>query len=325
MKTTVEEFAQLCRSILERHAFTKEEADVCTEEIVDAQSRGHISHGASIIPEVIEWKKVAPKGPIEIRKETPVSAFVLGNNNIGPLVAKRAMDIAIEKAIRNGVGIVGVNNKTPFMLAGYNPRRAAEKGLIGINWSVAFSKVAPWGSADPIIGTNPLGIAVPASDRVVVLDMAITEIPAAEIRRSFKLDLPLPSGVAITKDGVITTDPREALEGSMLPFGKHKGSGLGIMIELLGGPFVGAKAGKSILGERGMVFLAMKTDLFVEKDQFLSSVDSFVREVKASRPRKGFEEVMLPGEHGDKMKDEALVDGLEIEQVVYSELLKLAS
>lgn len=188
MRVSVEEFADLCREIFRKHGFNEEETEVCTEEIVDAQCRGRLSHGAAIIPEIIEWMK-EKDGPIEIVKETPISAYIVGNNNIGAVVAKQVMDIAIEKAKKNHIGIVGVNNKFPFILAGYNPRRAAAQGLIGINWSVAFSKVALWGSAEPIIGTKPLSIAIPSNDGAIVLDMAITEIAAAEIRRCKKLNL----------------------------------------------------------------------------------------------------------------------------------------
>lgn len=323
MKISVEEFTELCRKIFRNHGFSEEETEVCTEEIVEAQCRGRLSHGATIIPEVLEWKK-EKTGSIEIVRESPISAYIIGNNNMGPVVAKRAMDIAIEKAIKNLIGIVGVNNKYPFILAGYNPRRAAGKGLIGINWSVAFSKVAPWGGADPIIGTNPIGIAVPSNNGSVVLDMAITEIAAAEIRRCKKLGLEIPKNVALSKDGILTTDPQEAIEGAMLPFGGYKGSGLGIIIELLGGAFVGAKVGKSTPGNRGMVFIAMKCNLFIPKDKFLVDVSKFVEEVNNSRIRSGFEEVLVPGQRANKLLRRSKEKGIEIEDKIYDELKRLA-
>ena len=294
MKISIEEFAELCRKIFRNHGFSEEETKVCAEEIVKAQCRGRLSHGAAIIPEVLEWKK-EKTGSIEIVRESPISAYIIGNNNMGPVVAKRAMDIAIEKAKKNHIGIVGVENKFPFILAGYNPRRAAKQGLIGINWSVAFSKVAPWGSSDPIIGTNPISIAIPSNDFPIVLDMAITEVAAAEIRRCKKLGLKIPKGVAISKEGKPTTDPQEAIEGAMLPFGGYKGSGLGIIIELLGGALVGAKVGKTVPGNRGMVFIAIQCDLFVSKEKFLDDVSKFIYEVKNSRKRDCFKHLFLPG------------------------------
>ena len=320
----VKEFAELCRKILKKHEFSDEEVDVCTEEIVEGQCRGRQSHGAAIIREVLEWKKDTA-GTIEIRNESAVSAHIIGNNNIGPVVAQQAMDLAIAKALSNEIGIVGVDNKTSFILAGYNPRRAALQGLIGVNWTVAFSKAAPYGSADPIIGTNPIGIAIPSKDGPIVLDIAITEIAAAEIRRCNRLGIPLPEGVAISKEGHPTTDPKDALEGAMLPFGGYKGSGLGIIIELLGGPFVGAKAGKSVPGNRGMVFLAMQSDMFVPKDKFLTQVSTFVSELKHSRLREGFEETLLPGERADKLLTKSYNEGIEIDDRIYEELKKLGA
>ena len=323
MRITVDKFSDLCFRIFKNHGFTDDEASVCTEEIVEAHCRGRLSHGATLIPEVLEWKK-EQSSPIEVVKDASFYAYIIGNNAMGPLIAKQAMDMAIDKADRHGIGIVGVNNKFPFILAGYNPRRAAIRGFIGINWSVAFSKVAPWGSADPIFGTNPIGIAIPTRESPFVLDMAITKIAAAEIRRAKKLGLTLPADVAISKEGYPTTDPVEALHGAMLTFGGYKGSGLAMAIELLGGPFVGAKAGKSVPGNRGMVFMAIKSDLFVEKDKFLKNVTELIREVKASRTREGFDEILIPGERGDRLLEKSRKEGVEIDDAIYEELIRLA-
>ena len=323
MRMSVEEFTDLCRQIFRQHGFNEEETDACTEEIVTAQCRGYISHGAALMPLILESKKELP-GPIEIVKETPILAYMIGNSNVGPVVARRAMDIAIEKAKKNQIGVVGVNNKFPFILAGYNPSRAAKQGLIGINWLAVSPRVAPWGSADPIIGTNPIGIAIPSNDGPIVLDMATSDIPVIEVIRRKKLGLKIPEGVAISRDGTPTTDPGEALEGALLPFGGHKGSGLGIMVQLLGGVFVGGRAGSSIPGNLGMVFVAMQCDLFVPKEKFLTDVSTFIWEVRSSRVRPGFERVFLPGERGDREVLRAKHEGIEIEALTYEEFRRLA-
>lgn len=110
----------------------------------------------------------------------------------------------------------------------------------------------------------------------------------------------------------------------MLPFGGYKGSGLGIIIELLGGAFVGAKVGQSVPGNRGMVFVAMQCDLFVSKDKFLSDVSKFILEVNNSRVRPGFKEVILPGERAYRSLLKAKEEGIEIEDLIYEELMRLA-
>jgi L-2-hydroxycarboxylate dehydrogenase (NAD+) len=220
---------------------------------------------------------------------------------------------------------VAVRNKSPFILAGYTVRRAAERGFVGITWSVAISKVAPWGSIDPIIGTNPLSLGFPADPQPIVLDLATTKIPAAEIRRADRLGLAIPEGVAVAADGRPTSDPAAALEGAMEPFGEHKGSGIGIMIELLGGALVGAKVGRTVSGPRGMVFVAIDAHLFVDAASLRQAVESFSNELRGSRRRPGFDAVLLPGERGEHLKQKALRDGLDIDDSVYEALVDLAS
>lgn len=325
MRMSVEEFADLCRKIYRKRDFNEEEIEVCTEEIVEAQCTGRLSHGAALIPQLqLLGSKKEIAGPIEIVKETPISAYIMGNNNIGPVVAKRAMDVAIEKAKKNQIGIVGVNNRFPFILAGYNPLRAANQGLIGINWYAAPPRVAPWGSADPLVGTNPIGVAIPSENGPIVLDMATSAIPATEIMRSKKLGLKIPEGVAISKDGTPTTDPEEALEGAILPFGGYKGSGLGIIIQLLGGAFVGAEVGRSVRIKIGMIFVAMQCALFASREAFLADVSVFISEVRNSRVRPGFREVLLPGEPEDRLRLKARQGGVEIEDSLYEELRRLS-
>lgn len=134
MRISVEEFTDLCHSIFKKRDYNEEEIVACTEEIVEAQCTGRLSHGAALLLKIqFLGSKKEVTGPIEVIKETPNSAYIIGHNNIGSLVARRAMDTAIEKAKRNQIGIVAVNNKYPFILAGYNSLRAAKQGLIGIS------------------------------------------------------------------------------------------------------------------------------------------------------------------------------------------------
>jgi L-2-hydroxycarboxylate dehydrogenase (NAD+) len=324
MRIDVGTFRDLCIDAFEAHGFTAEEAEICAEEIVEAECRGRHSHGAAIMHEVVKYKR--PTAPLRVSRETPCSEFLEGDENIGPVVAREAMDRAMRLAEASGIGLVGLNNKTPFILAGYNPRRAACAGFIGMNWSAAYSKVAVWGSSEPLIGTNPLGVAVPrSSGPPVVVDFAITEIPAAEIRRAGKRGESISPGAALDSAGKPTTDPNAALEGAMLPFGGHRGSALGVAIELLGGALVGAKTGTAVEGNRGMVFLAMKPDVFIDADDFLRRVDSFAREVEAARPvEEGAEPPVLPGMHSEASLRRAQSAGIELDDRVYGDLVGLA-
>jgi L-2-hydroxycarboxylate dehydrogenase (NAD+) len=317
MQFSVEEFREMCIEAFKVKGFTEEEARVSADEIVDAECRGKGSHGAAILPEIAEWKEETEEIEIE---DNGATAFIEGNNNIGSVVAKRGMDEAIQRAEEHGIGMVGVNSKYLFITAGYNPRRAAEKGFIGINWSAASSKVAPHGSKEAVTGTNPIGIGVPSEKTELVLDMAITKTAAAEIRKADRLGEEIEKGVAISPEGEVTTDPEKALDGAMLPFGGYKGSGLGLMIEILGGALVGGKTGKNIDGNRGMVFLAFKPNIFVSEKEFMNRVESLIEEVSNADTRRGFEEVLYPGQRSERNKKEAERTGLEIKEEVISEI-----
>jgi L-2-hydroxycarboxylate dehydrogenase (NAD+) len=274
------------------------------------------------MPLLLKWKREADRGtePIEILKETPISAYILGHRNLGPLVAKKAMDIAIEKANKNFLGFVGVNSKFTYITADYNPERAAKQGLIGISCSVAYPSTTVYGAEERLIGANPIAVAIPSSDRIILLDMAISEMVGGKIEQFYREGKPLPEGVALSKEGDMTTSSAEALAGALIPFGNVKGSALGIITDLLAGPLLGATAGKSVNGNRGMVFMAIKPGIFVSEQQFLADVATFVDEVKKAKLSKGFQEVFLPGELGFKSYDSAVTKGIRVDSKLYSEL-----
>jgi LDH2 family malate/lactate/ureidoglycolate dehydrogenase len=241
--------------------FTPHEAQVCTAEILDAEWRGKSSYGLELVPHVLAWR-AEKLGEPEVREEGPASAFVEGNNGLGPVVAAFALDVALKKVAETGVALVGVRNKWPWLTAGYHLRRAADEGFVAATWSAGVSIVAPHGGVRPVFGTNPFGIAVPASGGPVVFDSAITAGPASAMREARQRGRPLPEGTAVDRSGQPTRDPVAARKGALLAFGGHRGSGLAMMIELLGGAWVGAKTGTSRPGPRGFVYFLARHDLF---------------------------------------------------------------
>lgn len=174
------------------------------------------------------------------------------------------------------------------------------------------------------MGTNPISIAIPSNDGPVVLDMATSAIAFTEIVRCKKLGQKIPEGVAISKDGTLTTDPEEALGGAILPFGGYKGSGLGIIIQLLGGAFVGRDTEKSTHVKSGTIYIAIRCDLFRPKKKFVDDVSMFNSTVKSSRVIHGFKEVILPGELEDRLRLRARQEGVEIEDLIYKKLKRLS-
>lgn len=322
MNLSVDDFRATVDAIFRRHGFSEAEAAVCADEIVESEARGHRSHGAAIVGDVVQWRHPAGDGPwpgIARLDDAPAHAFLDGQGGAGPYVAAQAMDLACEKAGAAGVAVVGVRNPWAFVAAGYNVRRAARSGFLAMDFCGTVSRTAPFGSAEAVLGTNPVGIAVPGDPEPVVLDMATTAIAGAEIRRASRLGHVLPPGAALDADGRQTEDPAEAMQGSILAFGGHRGSGLAAVLELLCGAFLGAKTGLRPAGARGMVFLALRQDLFVDAEALRAAVDGLREDVAAARP-SGEGGALLPGERGNRAMAAAMSQGLEIDDRIWAEV-----
>jgi LDH2 family malate/lactate/ureidoglycolate dehydrogenase len=318
----VEELKALCDEIFRSRGFTEDESRACVGEVLEAESRGRETHGLSWIPRILAWKAQARADP-EVVHESSIAARILGNGALGPLIARDAMDLAIRKAKQALAGFVGVQNPSTFLTAGYNPRRTAAQGMIGINLSVAASNVAVWGGLRSIIGNNPLGVGLPSVERPIVLDFSIGELSVAAVRRAAADGDSLPTGAALSAAGQPTVDPEQALAGALLASGGRKGSGLGVVLELLSGALVGAKAGTSVGGGRGMVFAALDPNIFGLGEQFVAAVRTFANEVRHSSPRPGFTEVLLPGDRGDRLATQATRHGVELSERTYAQLQAL--
>lgn len=329
---TVKELRSLVFRAFTKNGFDEEEAEAMTEEIVESQCRGLASHGPMLVPYIIEaFPEVEKTGPIEVVKETASTALVQGNGNNGSLVCLRSMDIAIEKSKKTGFGIVASSNVTPFLVAATNPLRAANEGLIGVNWTAtaAPGEVAPYGSKDPFMTVDPICIALPTSKSPIVLDMTWIESGGAPhiALQSFKdRGLALPDGWALDKEGNPTNDPDKAIESyTVLPIGGVRGSGFMVMLHLLAQGLVGElrenkHGGENIYAmEEAMtttIYIAARPGVFVSDDVFKSTVSLHGDTINRASPRPGFDEVLLPGQRGDRSREIAFEKGFPIRDVV---------
>lgn len=149
-----------------------------------------------------------------------------GKNNFGQIVAYYGMKEAIRKAKQKetGIGLIGISHINHIGMAAYYTLMAVKEGIIGIVMSNSLSTVAPWGRAEPFLGTNPVSMAIPAgNDYPIVLDMATSMVARDKIRLALKNNQDMPLGWALDIDGNSTTDPEKAIKGALLPFGGPKG------------------------------------------------------------------------------------------------------
>ena len=277
-------------------------------------------HGGGIIPAVeMTWLR-----------EGPSFALLDAAKGFGYVAAQRAMNRAIEKARETGIAIVGVRHSNHFGIAGYHALQAAKAGLIGWAFTNAAPEMAPWGSALPVLGTNPWGFAIPRADtHAIVLDMALTMSGKGMMRWYEREGRPMPANWALTADGRETTDPGAAMDGPMLPIGEYKGYGLSLVSDVLAGVMTGALFGMNVFQDDsnydvGHIMVAIEPQAFLTEAEFQERLEQLVAEVKAAPALDPQRPILLPGEIEFKRMEERQRDGIPVARETVDGLRELA-
>lgn len=261
---------------------------------------------------------------MKIDRETKLSALVDAGANPAPLAAQYATDLAIAKATEHGFGIIGVHNTFSSTLAqAYYTQQIARHDLIGIVMSGSPAVFAPFDSIDPLFGTNPLGFGFPTESDPLIFDMTTSAMAWYALIQAKNHGKQVPEGTAIDHDGNPTTDPQEAMDGAMLAFdGGYKGSGLGMMIEILTGPLVkAAYADVSLDAEYGTFIMAIDPELLVNINEFKKANTDLISKIKNSRKKAGVTEIRLPGERAMNTYQQSLRSGeVEVDEIIMRQL-----
>lgn len=309
-RVAVDPLKNVVTRIFTAAGLTTDGAAATADHLVQAELRGVSSHGVSrtaVYVERVRSGLVDPRPTMRTEAETPVSARLDGGNGPGIVVASAAMETAIDKATTSGIGAVAVRRSNHCGMLAYYTSAAASRGLIGVATTSAPPTMAPWGAATPFFGTNPLSYAVPvAGDRPnIVFDMATSTVARGKIILAQKKGEPIPVGWALDAAGAPTEDAAAGVQGTMLPLGGAKGSGLALLVDILSGVLSGANYGPHIPPlydnphteqDVGHFFLAMNPDLFTEPGEFATRMAGVAEEVAALGPAKDHSRVYLPGE-----------------------------
>lgn len=330
MNITPEQELSLIIEILTQLDVPAEEASIVAEVTLDADLKGFTSHGIGRFPQYIKGLEVGtikPQTEITVEKESAATAMVNGNHGFGHVVTYRSMEMAIQKAKETGIGMVGIHNSNHFGVAGYYSDMAIMEDLIGIITANTEPAVAPIGGKEPILGTNPLAIGIPSGSHYVSVDMATSASARGKLLEAKRRGESIPENVALDADGNPTTDPAEALKGSILPFGAHKGYALSFMIEIMAGPLVNASFGKAVTGTanpevpctKGDLITAIDPSKFVEIDDFKQDVDDLIAEIKATP------NVMIPGDFEVRNVKRHQKEGLPLDETLLQQLREIAN
>ena len=313
------------------HGIDDADAVQTARVLVSADARGKHSHGLLRLPRFvrgIEHGNVDPEGAITVASERGGAATISGGSRLGPVVASAAVAEAMDRAAEFGVGAVGVHDSNHLGMLGYYTDQLLQEGYVGIGLTNTEPAMPPYGGTDPVLGTNPIAIGLP-TDPVFNLDMSTSAIARGTVLHAKESGGTLPEGVALDADGQPTTDPAAALEGTILPFGGPKGSGLAIAVEVLAGGLVGAAMGEDVTGTYHTEDPCTKGDLFVAIDpaamgvpDFGERAGRFLADLAAGEPAAHVDEIRLPGQASVERDREA--ETIDVEADLWDEVQALA-
>lgn len=323
-----------CKDVLTASGVDEGCAQAVAEVLIDADLTGVSTHGVSrmaIYMERMAKGLVAKDNQITIEREGPSSVVIDAGNTLGAPSAKFAMETCIKKAAETGCCFATVKRSNHFGTAAFYTKMASAHGMIGFACTNLTGKIAPFGSAEPFMGTNPISVSVPSKDKPVVLDMTPSVVALGKLILAEKLGQSIPLGWALDKDGKPTTDPAEGRRGSLVPIGGPKGSGLAIMVEILSGILSGAGCAPQLhdLYEFdapqgvGHFMGAIDVSHFMDLDAFQTAVTEMANQIKGLRKAEGVSEILLPGERGLSCAAANAANGIQLPDPVYRELLEL--
>ena len=327
MRLTVEQARDLADRTMQSIGHDAGDARLIADHLIDCELRG-VTYGglarAVSIAERLLTTGVSTR-PITVVKETPVSASIDGGDRIGYVVAHRAMVVAIEKASASGIAIVGACNTWYTGMLSYYAEMAARRGMVSIIASNASPWVAPYGATEGRFGTNPICVGFPGADEPVIWDIGTSAIMHAEVKLADTLGQRLPEDVAFDAAGQPTRAPMAALAGAFAAWGGHKGSGLGMVVQLFG-VLAGSPALPPELAGFGMVIIAVRPDLLTSPDEFERSVAAYADTVRGARPIPGGPPVRMPFDRSRAERKRRLAeDVIDVPDAVYSKLAEIAA
>src|SRR5215471_7192248 len=330
--------AAFIRDVLAAFGLPAADAAKIAELMTEADLTGADAHGIFRLPQYVRRLRAGgfnTKPNIKVTKTAAATALVDGDNAMGHLVVSRAADTAIALAREAGIGWVGVRGSNHAGTAGLYAAMPVEHGMIGLYSAVANANhMAVWGGSELLLGTNPLGIAVPSGDGPVVLDMATTVVSYGTVKKYVLAGRDMPEGWFIdTHTGGPLTDPKRSTEGLLLPIGGYKGSGLAIMLGLLGGVLNGAAFGRDVIDfnynqdgatNTGHFMVAIDIARFIPLAAFTGEVDRHLRDLRHSKRLPGVDRIRLPGDRRRECRIERLRDGVPMPAALLAQLDKLA-
>ncbi len=310
-------------------------AATVAEVLLWANLRGVDSHGVQRIPrylELIDDGSMNPRPALAIRSETPAAVTIEADRAPGPVAMRFAAPEALRKARQAGIGFALVRRTTHTAALGHYTRIIAEAGMGAIGAAASIPNMVYHGAAQVSLSTSAYSLAVPGPDAPpLVLDMATSFASLGRMTQMQRTGQKLPAGWALDAAGAPTTDPAQA--ELPLPLGGPKGSGLALMAEcfasLIGANPIIAQAlsgeGDGARHRQNSYLIAIDIGQFCDLDGYRANLGALVAALKALPRQPGIDEILMPGERGERSYLERSRDGIPIPPATWTELRRVAA
>jgi LDH2 family malate/lactate/ureidoglycolate dehydrogenase len=327
MRISIDKARLLLETVMHKLGHSLQESAIIADHLMDSELRGLSQGGLARAISIAERiaKQDAPRKPMRLEHETGFSARIDGGDHVGYLVGRHATEIALEKVKANGIAIVAAHNTWYTGMLSYYAEIAVAAGKVVMIASNATAWVAPHGATEGRFGTNPICFGFPGQNSPVIWDIGTSIIIHADAMLANRLGKPIAHGVAYDSQGEITTDPKEALGGALMAWGGAKGSGLGLVVQLLG-IMAGSTVIPQDLSRFGFLMLLVDPGLLSPGEDFSAKVSEYVDWVHSARPGDPEVPVRVPFERSMQDRARRMAEGfVEVPDVIYNSLLSLSS
>lgn len=309
-RITADSAHRLVQEVLEAHGTPPDRAQLVADSLVLADLRGVDSHGVNRLVSYISRirKGLLDVNPVlEFDVKTPVIASLDAKNTFGFVAASMAIDRGVEMAETYGLAMVGVKHSNHYGMASTYLLRAIAKGFGAMAFTNASRAMPAWGGTEKLFGTSPFAVGVPGGGKGdFVLDMSPSVAARGKIRKAARRGEKIPAGYALDARGTPTTDPDAALQGSVLPIGGPKGSGIAMMMDVFAGLMTGA-AFKGDVGDMndptsghqdvGHWFLVFRPDVLLgDSEEYFARMDALLETIRTGDKADGVDRIYTAGE-----------------------------
>ncbi len=333
MRIQFDDMKKEFKRILLKKGTSEEIAEKVSQILTETSCDGVYSHGVNRFPRVVEYIE---KGYIKVN-EKPIKVGGVGaleqwdgNLGLGPYIADKCMERAIELSKDHTIGCVALKNTNHWLRGGTYGWQAAEAGCIGICWTNTLPNMPVWGSTERKIGNNPLILSVPREEGHVVVDLAMAQFSYGQMENYKIRGERLPVAGGYDSNGEVTDDPLEIEKTwRVLPIGYWKGSGLSLLLDLIATILSGGNSstdiGKNSVDEYGLsqVFIAIDTQKIANNEFLKLAVNNVLEDIKGAEKVTESDEIKYPGERTLEKRKENIEKGIPVDEKIWNRILSM--